>query len=144
MFVASNKCLNDEKLLRLTQSFSCFFRYHASVAHPALKIAEELKLQELFCQLCLPCYCHATPSSLCDDVQLYLQLTCCTLLLVSYNVLPPSPISPCDSFTNPDNALLKMKFWYQILRNGIGIISPVKLYFNLERELTFTLQALRS
>lgn len=31
-------------------------------------------------QLCLPCYCHTTPSSLCDDVQLYLQLTCCTVL----------------------------------------------------------------
>lgn len=41
-------------------------------------------------QLCLPCYRHATPSSLCDDVQSYLQLTCCTVLLVSHVFPLPS------------------------------------------------------
>lgn len=120
-----------------------FYRYHPSVAHPALKIQEELKTQELLSS----CVCHVTfmprPLAPCDDVMMYsLQLTSCT-------ALPPPPhthsFSPCESFTTPENVLSK-EMWVS-RRNAIHILCPIKPFpftrsKSLCSDLPFTIQAL--
>lgn len=47
---------------------------------------------------------------------------------------PPSFFSPCDCFTNPENALPKSVILIPNLRNVIGINLLVKLYLNLKLE----------
>lgn len=106
---------------------ACFFdsRYHTSVAHPALEIQEELKMQEWFSS----CVRHVNvmPHPHHPAMMYSLQLTCCTVLLMSHSFV--FPFSHCDFVTNPENALLKNVI--PNLRNAIGIIRPVKLYFPL-------------
>lgn len=109
----------------------CDFRHHTSVAHPALKVSQELNGGDVS-QLYLPYYCHVKPFSLCRAVQFYSCFTLCTVLLVShFFVFVPSEILILQAqimhyFNLPD------------VRNETGIIHLVKLYFNQDKKLVFS------
>lgn len=95
-------------------------------------------------QLCLPCYFHATPLALCDDVMMYsLQLTRCTAL--SHNP-PTHTVFHLVNLSQLLRMYYKNKMWVS-RRNAIRILCPIKLFpftrsESLSSHLPFTIQAL--
>ncbi len=83
-------------------------RYHTSVAHPALKVPEELKMRELFSS----CVCHVTVMphprhSAMTYSRIFVSHAApfCSCHTIFFFFL--TPFSPCDSFTNPEQCTTK-------------------------------------